>query len=253
MTIGLNRTRLLAAVLGWLVWVPITLAQEGVVLNLPTALMEARQYQPALEALRLERSALGYRVDTARLAPPLVLGVDLENIAGTGELRGAQSAELTLSLSSVLELGGKADARGAVAGAENELRDLQLQALERDVLGEVAIRFLDVAAAQGPKGKTLKRGDFPYFVAVLGPQEEVLQRQSFSTTVPFDNVAPAAPVDASRTTAVRPGKSGVMIEQHHLRLPAESKDSLRDHKVVIGFELTPAQLAFNRDQPVKKK
>jgi len=147
-TIGLNRTRLLAAVLGWLVWVPITLAQEGVVLNLPTALMEARQYQPALEALRLERSALGYRVDTARLAPPLVLGVDLENIAGTGELRGAQSAELTLSLSSVLELGGKADARGAVAGAENELRDLQLQALERDVLGEVAIRFLDVAAAQ---------------------------------------------------------------------------------------------------------
>lgn len=112
---------------------------------------------------------------------------------------------------------------------------------------------LDVAAAQGPKGQTLKRGDFPYFVAVLGPQEEVLQRQSFSTTVPFDNVAPAAPVDASRTTAVRPGKSGVMIEQHHLRLPAESKDSLRDQKVVIGFELTPEQLAFNRDQPVKKK
>ena len=148
MTIGLNRTRLLAAVLGWLAWVPITLAQEGVVLDLPTALMEARQHQPALEAVRLERSALGYRVDTARLAPPLVLGVDLENITGTGELRGAQSAELTLSLSSVLELGGKADARGAVAGAENELRDLQLQAREREVLGDVAIRFLDVAAAQ---------------------------------------------------------------------------------------------------------
>lgn len=148
MTIGLNRTRLLAAVLGWLAWAPSTLAQEGVVLSLPKALMEARQHQPALEAVRLERSALGYRVDTARLAPPLVLGADLENITGTGELRGAQSAELTLSLSSVLELGGKADARGAVAGAENELRDLQLQALEREVLGEVAIRFLDVAAAQ---------------------------------------------------------------------------------------------------------
>ena len=148
MTIGLNRTRLLAAVLGWLAWAPITLAQEGVVLSLPKALMEARQHQPALEAVRLERSSLGYRVDTAGLAPPLVLGVDLENITGTGELRGAQSAELTLSLSSVLELGGKADARGAVAGAENELRDLQLQAREREVLGDVAIRFLDVAAAQ---------------------------------------------------------------------------------------------------------
>lgn len=148
MTIGLNRTRLLAAVLGWLVWAPITLAQEGVVLSLPKALMEARQYQPALEAVRQERSALGYRVDTVRLAPPLTLGVDLENIAGTGELRGARSAELMLSLSSVLELGGKADARGAVAGAENALRDLQLQAREREVLGDVAVRFLDVAAAQ---------------------------------------------------------------------------------------------------------
>jgi len=112
---------------------------------------------------------------------------------------------------------------------------------------------LDVAAAQGPKGRTLKSGQFPYFVAVLGPDEEVLQRQSFSTTVPFDNVPPAAPVDASRTMAVRPGKSGVMIEQHHLRLPAENKADLHTHKVVIGFELTPAQLAFNRDQPVKKK
>lgn len=145
---GLIRTRLVAVVLGILGWAPVALSQETGGLTLADALRQAQAHQPALEALRLERSVLGYRVRSAQLAPPRVVAVDLENVAGTGELRGAQSAELTLSLSSVLELGGKAAARGAVAGAENELRDLQLQARERDVLGEVAIRFLDVAAAQ---------------------------------------------------------------------------------------------------------
>lgn len=142
------RTRLAAVVFGWMGWPLIALAQTSDGLTLTDALASARLHQPALEAIRIEREALGYRVETARLTPPLAVGAELENLAGTGERRGTRSAELTLSLSGVLELGGKSGARGTLAGTENELRDLQLRARERDLLGDVALRFLDAAAAQ---------------------------------------------------------------------------------------------------------
>ena len=112
---------------------------------------------------------------------------------------------------------------------------------------------IDFQAVQGAEGKKLKRHDFPYFIAILSPDEQVLQRQGFSTTVPFDNNRQgAAAVDASRTTAVYLGGAGQMREEHHLRLPVESRASAPAHKVVIGFELTPAQLDFNRDADGKE-
>jgi hypothetical protein len=106
---------------------------------------------------------------------------------------------------------------------------------------------LDFEAVQGAEGQKLKRFDFPYFIAILSPAEEVLQRQSFSTTVPFDNKREAAaPVDPSRTQAVYLGDAGLTREEHRLRLAVDSRDAVRQHKVVVGFELTPDQLAFNR-------
>lgn len=121
--------------------------------------------------------------------------------------------------------------------------------------GQVRFQLnLDFQAVQGAEGKKLKRFDFPYFIAILSPEEEVLQRQSFSTTVPFDNKRQgAAAVDASRTHAVYLGGAGTMMEEHHLALPVESRDTVRQHKVVVGFALTPEQLAFNRDDAADKK
>lgn len=103
---------------------------------------------------------------------------------------------------------------------------------------------VDVAARRGAAGTTLRRGEFPYFIAILDPEENVLQRQGFSTTVSFDN-----------------NGSGMSTEKHVLRLPLENRKNVRLHKVVIGFELSPEQLAYNRrdekpaaspDKPGKK-
>lgn len=113
--------------------------------------------------------------------------------------------------------------------------------------------MIDFQAVQGAEGKSLKRFDFPYFIAVLAPDEQVLQRQSFSTTVPFDNKRQgAAAVDASRTQAVYLGGAGLMREEHTLRLPVPDRASAPQYKVIIGFELTPDQLAFNRDSGDRK-
>lgn len=113
--------------------------------------------------------------------------------------------------------------------------------------------MIDFQAVQGAEGKALKRFDFPYFIAILSPDEQVLQRQSFSTTVPFDNKRQAAAaVDASRTQAVYLGGAGTMREEHRLRLPVQDRASASQYKVVIGFELSPEQLAFNRDKGGEK-
>ncbi|MDP2206215.1 MAG: hypothetical protein Q8K65_07905 [Alphaproteobacteria bacterium] len=88
---------------------------------------------------------------------------------------------------------------------------------------------VDVAARRGAAGQTLKRGEFPYFIAILDPEENVLQRQGFSTTVSFDN-----------------NGSGISTEKHVLRVPLEDRKNVRLHKVVIGFELSSEQLAYNR-------
>lgn len=88
---------------------------------------------------------------------------------------------------------------------------------------------LDIIGQRGPAGEKLKRAEFPYFVALLDPAENILQRQGFSSTVSFDNAG-----------------GGMKTEKHRLRFMPEDGTSLRLHKVAIGFELTPEQLAYNR-------
>ena len=88
---------------------------------------------------------------------------------------------------------------------------------------------LDFSAWRGAQGTTLERGQFPYFIAVLDAEESVLQRQAFSTTVPFDKTG-----------------AGLKTEKHRLRLPLAEPKEAAGYKVVIGFQLTPEQLAYNR-------
>lgn len=94
---------------------------------------------------------------------------------------------------------------------------------------------IDFAARKGvAAAPKMDRAKLPYFVAILGPNEEVLQRQSFESTVTFaaDGV-------------------GLSTESHNVLLPITDKKTVRQHKVVIGFELTPAQLAHNRGEVLK--
>jgi cobalt-zinc-cadmium efflux system outer membrane protein len=74
--------------------------------------------------------------------------VELENFAGTGAVSGFDELETTLSLSQVVEIGSKRDLRVGVAEADRGLVLIEQRARELDVLGEVARRFIDVAAAQ---------------------------------------------------------------------------------------------------------
>lgn len=105
-------------------------------------------------------------------------------------------------------------------------------------------------------GKDITTQDLPYFIAVLSPDNDILQRTGFSTSLAFDNAAAPAPEPKSAADAepgpkageAPQGPQGVTTEQHTIRLPLAEGTNPADYKVVIGFALTPEQLQYDREQ-----
>ena len=117
-------------------------------LTLERVVRAALARNPSLRAFPIARRAGEARVERAALDPAFEVAVEVENFLGTGEARGLQGMDATFSLSRVLELGGKRDARVSAASAELDSVAVDRQAAELDVLTEVTRRFIDVAEAQ---------------------------------------------------------------------------------------------------------
>ncbi len=75
-------------------------------------------------------------------------GGTVENAFGSGDASGLQGAELTLTLASVLERGGKLDARRILAQSRIDGLAIQRETRRLDLLAEVARRYLAAVAAQ---------------------------------------------------------------------------------------------------------
>lgn len=86
-------------------------------------------------------------------------------------------------------------------------------------------------AAERAVGETGKKLELPYFIAVLSPDEAVLQRQRFSTTISFDE-----------------NGHGLSTEEHELKIPGSDLSAASRYEITAGFELTPAQLEANRSK-----
>jgi cobalt-zinc-cadmium efflux system outer membrane protein len=131
-----------------LAWCGISHAQSRPVLSLDDAFARVDQSHPELRLLGARRAVLDAEADRAALRPPLVAGASLENAFGTGETRGLEGAELTLTLASVLERGGKLDARRALAQSRIDALAVEREMRRLDLLAEVARRYLAVATAR---------------------------------------------------------------------------------------------------------
>ena len=84
----------------------------------------------------------------ASLPPNPEVGVEVENFAGSGALRGFQSAEITIHLSQLIELAGKRQKRTRVAALERDLVAWDYEATRIEVLTEVTQAFVEVLSAQ---------------------------------------------------------------------------------------------------------
>ena len=103
---------------------------------------------PELAAFTFERRAAEARTLQAGVLPNPELTAELENVGGTGTTtRGVRSAEATLQLSQLIELGGKRAKRLRLAGLEQELTGWDYEAKRLEVLTEATKAFVEVLAA----------------------------------------------------------------------------------------------------------
>ncbi len=117
-------------------------------LDLRQAFERTLERHPEMRRLPLQQAALTAEAEAAAQTPAWVAGVDLENALGSGDYRGMDGAELSLSLGSVLEPRTRRAARIGVAQSRLAGLDRQAEARRLDLLAEVARRYLDVLALQ---------------------------------------------------------------------------------------------------------
>lgn len=87
-------------------------------------------------------------------------------------------------------------------------------------------------AGQGPANIT-DSADFTYFIAVANSQREILARQDFPVSIPFEG----------NLTRVR------LTETLEPRIPLREGESGASYRIFVGFALTEAELQYNRSRP----
>jgi outer membrane protein, heavy metal efflux system len=123
-------------------------AQAAERLTLDDAIVRVASTHPELRLFEARGEVLGAERDAAALKPALTAGAQLENVLGTGEHAGLKSAELSLTLASVLERGGKLDARRTLAQSRIDGLAIERETRRLDLLAEVARRHLAMSAAR---------------------------------------------------------------------------------------------------------
>jgi cobalt-zinc-cadmium efflux system outer membrane protein len=117
-------------------------------LNLIQALDEAGARSPAIVAAERDVAAAEARVRQAGYRSNPELSVEIENVAGTGELRGLSRMETTVAVNQRLDLGGRRGARVEVARAELEVQRLRLAIARADLFQSVREQFAQAIAAR---------------------------------------------------------------------------------------------------------
>lgn len=135
-----------------LVITPQASARSSNTLTIQRALQRALAANPRLAVAEREIGAASGRYLQSKALPNPELSFELDNALGSNTYRGTRSAETTLQLSQLIELGGKRQARMAVGAAELDASYWQRAALRLEVLSETALAFANVLSAQKRAG-----------------------------------------------------------------------------------------------------
>ncbi len=117
-------------------------------LSLGEAVRATLQHNPQLAGYTFKANALAGEKQTASLRPELQVNTDLENVAGSGAFSGTKVSELTISLSSAIELGGQRDARIDLVTARQQQLASSQRVLTLDVVTAVTQQFIRLLVAQ---------------------------------------------------------------------------------------------------------
>lgn len=121
-------------------------------LTLAEALSRTMEQNPGLRVFDFRLQGLEGSRLKADQAPIYEAGLEVENVLGSGDLQGGGGAEYTLSLSSVIELGGKRRARTGFVNSRYDLVEAEREAETLDLLGQVTQRYVATLALQEKLG-----------------------------------------------------------------------------------------------------
>lgn len=127
---------------------PAVSREAAAPLRLEQAVARSLASNPAVAADMAELRAVQARAEREALPPGFIVGAELENVAGTGALAGMDSAEATVRLGRVIELGGKRAARQALGTAETARQRHRTDGTQLDIASRTRARFIAVLAAQ---------------------------------------------------------------------------------------------------------
>lgn len=128
-----------------LLWVIPALATE---LSLAQALQRTLTHNPGLQLYPYQQRINDAAAISAGVRPNPELQVELADVLGTGDSSGVKSAELTLSLSQLIELGDKRQKRLELTQWQSELTERQYQLDKVDALAATMRSFLQLLHQQ---------------------------------------------------------------------------------------------------------
>ncbi len=115
--------------------------------SLRQALAWAVAHSPRLSAYATDVRIAEAQAVQAGLWPNAEVGLEIENVGGSGPYAGFDAAETTLSLAQTFPLGGDVARRRGVAAAQTQLASWDYEAARLEVLLEATQRFVSALAA----------------------------------------------------------------------------------------------------------
>ena len=116
--------------------------------TLKAAFQMALDQDPQLNVWQSFIEAADGQIEQAQTRPNPVVGVELENVVGTGPFQGVDGLEFTLSISQVLETAEKRTRRTELAQRERALTDWDIEARVVELESQVRTAFVDILIAQ---------------------------------------------------------------------------------------------------------
>ena len=117
-------------------------------LTIKEAAAKALLDNPTLLAFSLEKRVKEAQTLQAGLLPNPRLEIEVDDVAGSGELSGFDHSEITVQLGQLIELGGKRAARINASRISEKLADWDYNVKRLDVLTKVNKAFIEVLKAQ---------------------------------------------------------------------------------------------------------
>lgn len=128
-------------------------------LSLSQALEEAAARSPTIVAAEADVASAEARARQAGYRTNPEISLEVENVGGTGQLRGVRSMEATVALNHRLDLGGRRAARVNAARAELTVQQIRLSIARADLFQSVREQFARASAARERLAQTTENAE----------------------------------------------------------------------------------------------